>query len=141
MKKEKLITVPDTKQETIKKSLSILVVDDEDAILDMLNKFLSRKGHNVKTVNNGADAINMIEGEEFDLVLTDMDMPNVTGHDVIKVANELEKRPKIGIITGSDKILKLVVDGNSKVDFILMKPFKLPELAKHINDLFSAGSK
>ncbi len=141
-KKENLITVSDTKQEAIEKSLSILVVDDEGAMRDILNKFLSRQGHNVKTVDNGADAINMIEEEGFDLVLSDLSMPNVNGYEVIKAAiNKLGKRPKTCIMTGWNEELKLVADGNSKVDFILRKPFKLPVLTKYINKLFGADAK
>ena len=136
-KKENLITAPDVKQETVEKSLSILVVDDEDAIRDILNKFLSKEGHNVKTVDNGADAINMIEGEWFDLVLTDLSMPNVNGYEVITAINKLDKRPKLCLMTGWNEDLKLVADESGKVDFIFRKPFKLPELAKQINNLFS----
>mgnify|MGYP000220374555 CR=1 FL=1 len=136
-KKGNLITAPDTKQEIVEKSLSILVVDDEDAIRDILNKFLSKEGHNVKTVDNGADAINMIEGEWFDLVLTDLSMPNVNGYEVITAINKLDKRPKLCLMTGWNEDLKLVADESGKVDFIFRKPFKLPELAKQINNLFS----
>ncbi len=140
-KNENPIIVPDTKQETIEKSLSILVVDDEDAIRDMLKIFLSKKGYNVKAVDNGTDAINMIEGEEFDLVLSDLSIPQVNGYEVIKACNKLGKRPKTCIMTGLDEELKLVADGNSKVDFILRKPFKLQELSKHIDDLLGADGK
>ena len=66
-KEETLIEVSDTEQKTNVKSLRILVVDDEDAIRDILNKFPSKEGHNVKTVDNSAHAINMIEREGFDL--------------------------------------------------------------------------
>ncbi len=124
----------------IKKSLSILVVDDEEEVCNILNKFLTRNGHKVKAVVSGAEAIGLLKTAEYDLVLTDIDMPNVTGHDVLKVANELAKRPKTGIITGSIEMLK-PSEGSLSVDFILRKPFKLPELAKHINDLFCADGK
>ncbi len=68
------------------------MVDDEEAILNILDQFLSRDGHTVKTVNNGADAINMIKGEKFDIVLCDLAMPNVFGADVVKELNGLKKR-------------------------------------------------
>ncbi|MCP5003219.1 MAG: response regulator [Planctomycetes bacterium] len=133
-KKRSLIEAPDTEQEVNIKSLRILVVDDEEAIRNILNQLLSRCGHNVKTVDNGADAINMIEGENFDLVLCDLAMPNVFGYDVVKTLNGLKKRPKIGIITGWGE--DCVSDKDMKVDFYLCKPFKHEEMIKHINDLF-----
>lgn len=133
-KRKSPIEIFDTKQETDIKSLRVLVVDDEATILDILDQFLSKCGHNVKTVSNGADAINMIKAEDFDLVLCDLAMPNVFGCDVVKVLNGLKKRPKIGIITGWDE--EHISDKDMKVDFYLKKPFKHAELIKYIDELF-----
>ncbi len=121
----------------IKKKLHILVVDDEKAICENLDGLFSREGHSVKSVNNGAEAIELAGKEAFDLVLCDLAMPEVTGHDVIRALNKLEKRPKIGIITGWNEKLTLE-EGESGPDFIVKKPFKLLELAKQINDVFGA---
>ena len=52
----------------------------------------------VKTVNNGAEAIELAKVEGFGLVMCDLDMPDITGFDVLKVLNELDKVPKIGIV-------------------------------------------
>ncbi|MCP4975120.1 MAG: response regulator, partial [Maribacter sp.] len=70
----------------------------------------------------------------------DLAMPNVSGYDVIKVINELEKIPKTGIITGWGERVKRVEEEGMKVDFILKKPFDLSSLTKHINDVFGKGS-
>ncbi len=129
-----------SKPVNIKKSLSILVVDDEEKVCNLYSKFLTRNGHKVKAVVSGAEAIGLLKTAEYDLELTDIDMPNVTGHDVLKVVNELEKKPKIGIITGSIEILK-PSEVILSVDFILRKPLKFSELEKHINDLFGEDSK
>ncbi len=134
-----LIEVPETEPETNEKSLRILAVDDEEAILNILNEFLSRRGHKVKTVDNGADAIKMIEGEVFDLVICDLAMPDVFGYDVVKVLNGFKKRPKIGIITGWSE--ERVSDKDMKVDFYLRKPFQLTDLIKHIDELIGVDSR
>ncbi len=112
------------------------MVDDEEEICDILDKFFSKRGHLVKAVNNGREAIELSKRESFDLVLSDMAMPNVYGYDVIKALNKLEKRPKIGIITGWEEKLKHIDDEEFKVDFIIKKPFDFSELTKHINELF-----
>ncbi len=140
-KRENLIAVPDTKQETIEKSLNILVVDDEDEMRNILHEFLSKKGHNVETVDNGADAIDMVEGEGFDLVLSDLSMPHVNGYGVVKACNKLGKRPKTCIMTGWNEELDLVADEGFNADFILRKPFKFSELAILINELFRADGE
>jgi len=120
----------------IMKNLHILVVDDEEVICENLDGFLSREGHTVKAVNSGAEAIALAGKDDFDLVLCDLAMPEVTGHDVIKALNGLDKRPKIGLITGWDE--KLTFEGGElKADFIVKKPFKLLELARQINNVFN----
>jgi two-component system cell cycle sensor histidine kinase/response regulator CckA len=125
---------PDTKS----KDLSILVVDDEVNICELLDAYLSNGGHRVKTVDNGVDAIDITMREKFDLVLCDMAMPHVSGYDVIKALNRLDKTPKIGMITGWDGKL-ITTDGKDlNIDFILKKPFDFNVLTKHINELFSS---
>ncbi len=135
------LETPILKQETNVKCLRILVVDDEDAICRTLDQLLTRFGHKVKTVNNGVDAINAIKSESFDLALCDLAMPNVLEFEVIKAINGLEKRPKIGIITGCGEKINTIGEEGVDVDFIIKKPFRFPEITKHINDAFDADSK
>ncbi len=119
------------------KCLHVLVVDDEKEICDMLEKFLSSKGHMVRTVDNGAEAIILARASNYDLILCDLAMPEVFGYDVIKALNEMGRIPKIGIITGWGEKLKPVEDDALKVDFIIKKPFDFSEVTKHVNSVFS----
>ena len=130
---------PEPKQKTESNSLCILVVDDEEDICNILDKFLSKRGHLVRTVDNGRGAIILSRATDFDLVLCDIAMPNIYGYDVIRALNELEKRPKIGIITGWGEKLKSIDDEDMKVDFIIKKPFDLSELTKNINEAFKGS--
>jgi CheY-like chemotaxis protein len=134
------ISIPDPEQKTNEKNLHILVVDDEDCICDMLGKFLSSGGHKVKTVDNGADAIELINSDHFDLVLCDLVMPKVSGYDVIKAINGLEKISKIGVITGWGEKIKPIEGESIKVDFILRKPFDFSVLTKYMSDICGQGS-
>ncbi|MBT6052965.1 MAG: response regulator, partial [Candidatus Scalindua sp.] len=127
-------------QEIYKKNLRILVVEDEEDLCDILDKFLSRRGCKVKIVDNGAGAINIIKVEDFDLILCDLGMPDVNGYKVVRAINELIKRPKIGIVTGWEADRKLFDKEDMNVDFFLKKPFKHSELVKHINELFGTDS-
>ncbi len=119
------------------KGLNILVIDDRKDICNMLEKFFSSVGHIVKTVNNGTEAIELTKVKSFDLVLCDLIMPGVTGYDVIKALNELDKVPKIGVSTGWAEALTPAEKNTLSVDFFIKKPFKLLELTSHINALFS----
>ncbi len=125
---------PDGKITT--KKLLILVVDDNEDLCVIMDKLLTRCGHTVKAFNTGADAIELAGEKDFDLVLCDLAMSGTTGYDVVKAFNKLDRRPKIGIITGWSEKLKLFDEEDMKVDFILKKPFKNAELTKHINELF-----
>jgi CheY-like chemotaxis protein len=129
-----LITTHEPEQELSERSLRILVVDDEAAFCNVLDRFLSRGGNKVKTVNNGSDAISIVKIEDFDLVLCDLGMPDVSGFDVIKFINESKKRSKIGIITGWREEQKPIAD-SMYVDFIVRKPFDFSELTKQIDAL------
>jgi PAS domain S-box-containing protein len=125
--------------ETKSNDLSILVVDDEVEICSMLDEFLTTGGYKVKTVDNGAMAIDITKRERFDLVLCDMAMPKICGQEVIRALNELSNRPKIGVITGWDNDLKLTENEDLIVDFIIKKPFNFTELTRHLNNIECAA--
>ncbi len=129
---------PELSQEIKTKMLCILVIDDEEAICNILYDFLSGDGHDVKVVNSGAEALKLLRRESFNLVLTDLVMPYVSGQYIVKALDTLVKRPKIGLMTGwSDKI-ENINKKDLKVDFIIKKPFDFSELSRHINDVISA---
>ena len=131
----------EVEKEVISKKLRILVVDDNVEIGNILDKFLSREGHLVRIVNNGEEAKVLAKIDNYDLVLCDFVIPEGYGINVINSLNELEKRPKIGIVTGWGEKLKGLEDNALKVDFVLIKPFKHSELTKQINDLFGADGR
>lgn len=121
------------------KKLNILVVGDEENICMILDKFLSREGHKVEVVKNGVEAIKLLKSEGFDLVLCDLSMPDVFGYELIKALNELEKRPKVGVIDGWKDEKEITRDEELKVDFIVRKPFELSEIRRNIRNIFGDG--
>lgn len=78
----------------------VLLVDDEPAILRLLQTVLALADFEVVASRSAADAVLCLQQERFDLVLTDMRMETVTaGYDVVKAALQLQPRPKIVILT------------------------------------------
>ena len=128
------VVPPEYDRRVTGRKLHILVVDDNKDICDIMGGVLTRGGHAVTIVDNGAEAIELAGEKDFDLVLCDLLMPNVQGYDVVKALNKLDKIPKIGLMTGWAD-LKPIDEEGTKVDFILKKPFKHAELAKHIDGL------
>ena len=83
--------------------MKILVVDDNESILKMLEKFLTIKGYNCTVSQDGKNALEIMKNEKFDIVLLDLAMPNFSGYDII---NDLEKNGKIT----EQKIIILTAD-------------------------------
>ena len=79
----------------------ILVVDDDQAILDVLNRILTSKGHEVVTAADGQEAIDLLQTERFDLIVTDIVMPRKNGIDVLNKARDIDPRYPVIVITGN----------------------------------------
>lgn len=71
-------------------AVSILVVDDEDSIREVLEEFLSLKGFHVRTAANGMEALPMLEEEIFDIILLDIKMPVMDGIQVLREIRDRE---------------------------------------------------
>ena len=139
MSKETFMTeeTVESEQEIKAEGLRILIVVDEQKICDLLREYFLEDGHNVNSVSSGAMAIKLLETENFDLVLSDLVMPEVSGHDIIKAVGMLEKKPKVGIITGWADTKGIEKEGTSKADFIVRKPINFSELTLCINNVLS----
>ena len=120
----------------LKGSESILIVDDEDAILTMMSHVLKRWGYDVFCSSNGKEALNAFlkNPNKFDLIITDLTMPVMTGENL---CCEIKKiRPDLPVIlytgfTDKDKIKKARRMG---VHTVLEKPAKHVELSRCIRD-------
>jgi len=115
-------------------SSSILVVDDEPGIRDLLAWELRGQGHYVVTAADGAEALEEIRRAEFDLIISDVRMPRVGGLEVLRFTKETAPETEVVIATGYAEIeyaIECVRQG--AFDFI-QKPF-------HTDDLLSTVSR
>ena len=111
------------------KLFNILVVDDEPGIRELLSKLLSIQGqYLVKTASDGIDAYNKLCIEEFDLILSDHDMPNETGIGLITKAKVLNPDIKTILMTGGDIELLRKEAANLCVCSYVKKPFVIDEI-------------
>jgi two-component system, NtrC family, response regulator AtoC len=101
----------------------ILIVDDELLVRDFLAETLRRKNFEVATAENGQKAINLLKETAFDLIITDMKMPGVTGIDVLKKAKELSPQTIVVIITAFGSIENAVEAMRLGAFNYLVKPF------------------
>lgn len=79
----------------------ILVVDDDETLLEVLKEILTYRGHEVVTAVDGQEAIDLLQTERFDLIITDIVMPRKTGVDVLKMARDIDPRYPVIVITGN----------------------------------------
>src|SRR6266849_11190461 len=78
---------------------SILVVDDMPAMQQMLNCSLASEGYRVATAGSGEEALARIDEQEFDLIVTDIVMPGLSGLDVLEKSRVLNPRTAVIVMT------------------------------------------
>lgn len=103
----------------------ILVVDDEEDIRRISTKILESVGHEVDTAEDGAIALELIKKKQYELILLDVMMPNVTGLEVCRNLKRNSRTKNIPVImfsalgTGT----KLMLEKEDQADGYLQKPF------------------
>ena len=109
----------------------ILVIDDEVSITELISEILTRQGHSVKTALNGKEGIRLISESKFDLIVTDMCMPDINGTSVVSYVrgSDHHRTPIIGI-SGTPWMLK-----GAGCNEVLAKPFSLKSLAETVRRL------
>ncbi|MBN2184607.1 MAG: response regulator [Candidatus Krumholzibacteriota bacterium] len=114
----------------MKKKGNLLIVDDEKSVLEMLEGFLSKKGYNTFSAESGSEAMELLSGTEFDVVLIDLKLPDIDGISLIEKINEINLDTKCIVMTGfatldsSIEALRL-----NAFDYIL-KPFEPARIAE-----------
>lgn len=106
----------------------ILVVDDSENMLDIISRNLKSKGFVVYTVTNVVDAISILQDINVNLVITDLQMPQVDGMQLIKYVKENLKDTEVLVITGHPSIKSAVETVKIGVDEYLIKSFTDVEL-------------
>ena len=116
------------------KHANILVVDDEPEVLKALGLNLEHFGHWVKGFTRGAEAVKAFKDGNYDLVITDLGMPEMSGWDVARAIKEIQPDMPVLLITGwaidLDEEQKNIVDG------IIAKPFSRDSISSAIAQVF-----
>lgn len=108
-------------------SRRVLVADDEQDICFYLKRYLERKKMKVAVVFDGQDAKKLIENDNFDYVLLDCSMPNVTGLELIEKARQRNPGARIVLISGFPAVDSQIVQKLGG-DLFIHKPIQLEEI-------------
>jgi len=121
-----------------RKSMStILVIDDEKCILQIICQALTKFGHKVETAVDGQEGIEKFDGGNFDIVITDIRMPGVDGNGVVKHIRNSD-RQSIPVIAISGTPWQLEANN---FDMVLPKPFPLKKLVDSIRSFGTIPSR
>ena len=121
--------------------LKVLIVDDEVVFCENMAKLLNTRGYQVKTVNEGEEAISVLKKEVYDVVVLDLKMPGMNGIDVLKKIKELGVSSQVIMLTGHggvDTAMEAVKLG--AFDYI-PKPCEVDELSEMINNAHKKKSQ
>src|SRR6266511_3244992 len=111
----------------------ILVVDDEPTVLDACARALTRRRYEVHTAAGGAEAISRLSSEPFDLLLTDIKMPDIDGLELVGRAHELDPDLPCVILTGHGSLDTAIDSIRLGVSGFVVKPFTLQELMRAVD--------
>lgn len=118
----------------------ILVAEDNKLIQQTIAYKLEKDGFEVITVDDGKACLEMLEGNEIDLLITDLFMPFINGHEVIAtIRNEWKNTIPIMVLSAAgseESVLKAFELGG---DDYMVKPFSLGELTVRVKKLLSAS--
>jgi GAF domain-containing protein/CheY-like chemotaxis protein len=108
--------------------IKCLVVDDEPAVRVVLGDILESAGHTAVVVGDGAEAIARFRDEPFDLVLTDLAMPRVSGWQVARAVKQIAPQVPVFLVTGFGVELTMEERRAHGVDLVLVKPLQIQEI-------------
>ena len=114
---------------------SILLVDDSQAMLEMLDRSLASEGYHVATAASGEEAVSRLAEEEFDVVVTDLVMPGLGGLDVLERARLLGLRTAVILMTAHASLNTAIAALRAGACDYLEKPFALADLTMLVRRL------
>ncbi len=110
------------------KKYSLLLVDDDPFILEGIGEDLESNGYQVTRASSGESAVELLESNHFDLVITDLVMASTDGIQVLKKTKELNSDIQVIILTGFGDIDSAVEALRSQADDFLLKPCESQEM-------------
>jgi len=116
---------------------SILLVDDNPHILELNREVLSEEGYKLTKATSGESAIEALEKQHFDMVITDINMGSVSGIKVLERAKELHPEAKVIVTTGNPDVQYVIEALRFHADDYILKPYSIHWLIKRVSECFT----
>ena len=121
------------------KSINLLLVEDEDEFREACAEWMTRKGHNVSQAADGHDALHQCSQKHFDVIVLDLNMPGLSGLEVLDRLKADEVESEVIVLTGQATVETAVQAMKLGANDYLCKPFPLPELEERCRMAFDHG--
>lgn len=120
--------------------MQVLIVEDEQKVAAFLRQALSEAGYAVSVAHDGASGLHLAQVSEFDLVILDRLLPQVSGLDFCRTLRGLQSETPILMVTARDSLEDKVEGLDAGADDYLTKPFSLDELLARVRALLRRRS-
>ena len=117
------------------RSHRILVVDDESAIRGLMSTVLAGSGYDVDTAEDGAVAWEALQAKPYDLLITDHNMPKITGFELLKHLRSACMALPVVMVAGNLPAQELAENPSLKFEATILKPFTLAELLETVTNV------
>ena len=113
----------------------IIIAEDDKDLRQLFQHVLLQNGFQVKGVSNGQEAIEAIEEETFDLLISDIMMPVMDGYTLVRTIRESGKNMPVLMITAKDAFNDMYMGFHSGTDDYMVKPININEMVLRVNAL------
>jgi CheY-like chemotaxis protein len=120
-----------------KKGAKVLIIDDDESVQKILKEMLEWEGHQITIASNPENGIELFKGNKYDLVITDLMMPDINGLKVAEEIKKIEPNTPVVLNTGFNCEIDSDLLEKKVIDFILTKPFNLRDLSAMVSDAIS----
>jgi CheY-like chemotaxis protein len=121
--------------EVLQAGMGVLVVDDDPAVRRLLGVWIEAEGHRVDQVGTGAEAMTQLTTRRYDLVFLDLNMPDLSGSQVLGRLQEYDDRPPVVLITGYSQTPLLDQALHYDLLYVLSKPFTRDQVRKLLHSV------
>jgi CheY-like chemotaxis protein len=115
---------------------TLFIIEDDEHVLAMMKTYFEYLGYRIITASDGMEGLKMLDSEQYDLVVTDIVMPYVSGVGIVSVVKEKSPDIPVVAITAYGKNPERLA-AEKHADVVLRKPFEMEKLKDHVARLLS----
>ena len=115
--------------------LKILIAEDDRELRQLFSHVLTKNGYTVRGVSDGQEALDAMQGDYFDLIISDIMMPRVDGYELVRQLRDVGNTTPILMITAKDAFDDMRLGFQSGVDDYMVKPINVNEMVLRVQAL------